>query len=81
VGISRGPVERNPGIVLGITGAVLLIGMLLLMSAELPNIGPQYRAAGIDYVPFIFVIAGIGVIGCGLTAIKKKVRTTRNMDL
>jgi hypothetical protein len=81
VGLSRGPVERTPGIVIGITGALLLTGMLLLMSAKLPNIGPQYRAAGIDYVPFIFVIAGIGIIGCGLTAIKKRLRTTRDMDL
>jgi hypothetical protein len=81
VGITRGSVERNPGIVLGITGAILLTGMLLLMSANLPHIGPQYRAAAIDYVPSIFVIAGIGVIGCGLIAIKRKIRTTRNMDL
>jgi hypothetical protein len=51
------------------------------MSTELPSISLQYHVSGIDYVPFIFVIAGIGIIGCGLTTIKKKVRTTRNMDL
>ena len=81
MGISRGPVERNPGLVLIITGAILLTGMLLLMGTELPRISLQYHVSGIDYVPFIFVIAGIGIIGCGLTTIKKKVRTTRNMDL
>jgi hypothetical protein len=81
MGISRGPVERNPGLVLGITGVIVLIGMLLLVSTKLPHIGLQYRVAGIDYAPFIFIIAGIGIIGCGLTTIKKKVRTTRNMDL
>jgi hypothetical protein len=81
MGISRGPVERNPGLVLIFTGAILLTGMLLLMSTELPRISLQYHVSGIDYVPFIFAITGIGIIGCGLTTIKKKVRTTRNMDL
>jgi hypothetical protein len=81
MGISRGPVERNPGFILVITGAILLIGMLLLTSTKLPRISIQYHVSGIDYVPFIFVIVGIGIIGCGLTSIKKKVRTTRNMDL
>jgi hypothetical protein len=53
----------------------------LLTSTKLPRISIQYHVSGIDYVPFIFVIVGIGIIGCGLTSIKKKIRTTRNMDL
>ena len=78
LGISRGPVSRNAGLVLIITGAVMMIGMLMLVSTTLPRIDQQYYNFGIDYVPFIFVIAGIGIIGCGLTTIKKKVGP-RNM--
>ena len=78
LGISRGPVSKNAGLVLIITGAVMMIGMLMLVSTTLPSIDQQYYIFGIDYVPFIFVIAGIGVIGCGLTTIKKKARP-RNM--
>ena len=46
----------------------------MLVNATFPRIDHQYYIFGIDYVPIIFVIAGIGVIGCGLTTIKKKVR-------
>jgi hypothetical protein len=80
LGISRGPVERNPGLLLIITGLILLTGMLMLTSNTLPSISPQYHISGIDYVPFIFVIAGIGIVGCGLTTIKKKVGTRRNAE-
>ncbi len=78
MGLSRGPVDRNPGLVLILTGTILLIGMLLLMISILPSISPQYRIFGIDLVPIIFVIAGIGIIGCGLSTTKKKVK--RNID-
>lgn len=80
LGISRGPVERNPGLLLIITGLILLTGMLMLTSNTLPRISPQYHISGIDYVPLIFVIAGIGIVGCGLTTIKKKVGTRRNAE-
>ena len=79
LGISRGAVSRNAGLVLVITGSIMTAGMLMLISSTLPKIDHQYYTVGIGYVPIIFVIAGIGVIGCGLTTINKKVRP-RNMD-
>jgi hypothetical protein len=78
LGISRGAVSRNAGLVLTITGSIMTAGMLMLIGTTLPKIDQQYYTFGISYVPIIFVIAGIGVIGCGLTTIKKKVRP-RNM--
>jgi hypothetical protein len=74
LGISRGAASRNAGLVLIITGAIMTAGMLMLISIALPRIDQQYYAFGIDYVPYIFVMAGIGVIGCGLKTIIKKVR-------
>jgi hypothetical protein len=78
LGISRGAVSRNAGLVLTITGSIMTAGMLMLIGTTLPKIDQQYYTFGISYVPIIFVIAGIGVIGCGLTTINKKVRP-RNM--
>ena len=78
LGISRGAVSRNAGLVLTITGSIMTAGMLMLIGTTLPKIDQQYYTFGIGYVPIIFVIAGIGVIGCGLTTINKNVRP-RNM--
>ena len=74
VGLSKGPVDRNPGLVLIFTGVLVLAGMLVLISTTLPRISPEYHIIGIDFTPQIFAIAGVGIIGCGLTTIKKKVR-------
>jgi hypothetical protein len=79
LGISRGAVSKNAGLVLIITGLIMTTGMLVLIDSTLPKIDKQYEAFGIDYVPIIFVIAGIGVVGCGFTTFKKTVRS-RNMD-
>ena len=79
LGISRGAVSKNAGLVLIIAGSIMTVGMLMLIGSTLPKIDKQYYAVGIDYVPVIFVIAGIGVVGCGFTTFNKKVRS-RNMD-
>ena len=79
LGISRGAVSKNAGLVLIITGAIMTAGMLMLIGSILPKIDKQYYAVGIDYVPVIFVIAGIGVVGCGFTTFNKKA-SSRNMD-
>jgi hypothetical protein len=79
LGISRGAVSKNAGLVLIITGAIMTAGMLMLIGSTLPKIDKQYYAVGIDYVPVIFVIGGIGVVGCGFTTFNKKV-SSRNMD-
>jgi len=80
MGVSRGSVEKSPGLILVLTGSLLLTAMVLLTNTALPQVGPQYHISEIDYVPVIFIAAGVGVIGCGLTSLKKKGKTRASIE-
>ncbi|MDQ3838095.1 MAG: hypothetical protein M3297_02385 [Thermoproteota archaeon] len=80
MGVSRGEVKRSPGIILFITGSSLLIAMVLLTESILPQLGSQFRLPEISYVPIIFTLAGVGIIGCGLTALRNKRKTRRSLE-
>lgn len=80
MGVSRGAVEKSPGIILIVTGCSLFVAMLLLANTVLPQVGPKFRLAEIDYVPVIFVVAGVGILGCGLSSLKKRRKASRNIQ-
>jgi hypothetical protein len=80
MGVSRGSVEKSPGLILIITGTLMLTAMVLLTNTALPQVGPQYHISEIDYVPLIFIAAGVGIIGCGLTSLKKRGKTRASID-
>jgi hypothetical protein len=52
-------------VVLIVTGILLIVGMIVASTMIVPKIKEQYIEGGINTIPYIFIIAGAGVIGLG----------------
>ena len=73
-GVTRSSRAKCAGVIVSATGVILIIGMTIVIR-EIPNITLQYLTAGIDSVPYIFVIAGTAVTGLGCYIIIKPNRS------
>jgi hypothetical protein len=71
------------GLILIFTGLALIVGMLFV-DTMIQDIDVQFRAAGLEYAPNIFVVAGIGVLVLGAyiakIAPRSKVRHARDFE-
>lgn len=78
-GLTRTSAQRNSAILLISTGIILIAGMSVAR-LEFTKINPLFVVAGMDIVPVIFAIGGIGVAAIGgyLVNASKKVR--RNFE-
>jgi hypothetical protein len=70
VGVARRPRGKTAGVILIISGVLLAVAMSFLTNI-VPRISYPYLVSGINFIPTIFIAAGIGVIGCGLFVLKK----------
>jgi hypothetical protein len=52
------------GLILILTGLALIVGMWIV-DTMIQDINIQFRTAGLDYAPKIFIAAGIGVLTLG----------------
>ncbi len=64
-GITKSSRAMYAGVIVSVTGVILIVGMTIVIR-EIPKITIQYLTAGIDSLPYIFVIAGTAVtcLGC-----------------
>ena len=78
-GLTRTSAQRNSALLLISTGIILIAGMSVAR-LELAKINPLFVVAGMDIVPVIFTIGGIGLAAVGgyLVNASKKVR--RNFE-
>ena len=78
-GLTRTSAQRNSALLLISTGIILIAGMSAAR-LELAKINPLFVVAGMDIVPVIFTIGGIGLAAVGgyLVNASKKVR--RNLE-
>jgi hypothetical protein len=71
------------GLILILTGLALIVGMFFV-DTMIQDIDVQFRAAGLEYAPKIFVVAGIGVLLLGAyiakIAPRSKVRHARDFE-
>lgn len=71
------------GSILILTGLVFIVGMWITDSV-IQDIDIQYKTTGLEYIPKVFLIAGIGVLSLGAYLAKiapqSKVRRTRDYD-
>lgn len=71
------------GLILILTGLILIVGMWIT-DTMIQDINIQFRTAGLDYAPKIFVAAGIGVLSIGTYigrfAPQSRVRHARDYD-
>jgi hypothetical protein len=56
--------NRAGGLMLIASGVIMITGMIV-GTTMVPHIQRQYVVGGVDSVPYIFVAAGIGIIGIG----------------
>ncbi len=71
LGIVRKYGSRNAGIILMLCGAIIIVGMAILMNI-VPNINNIYREqAGLDLIPIIFIVLGICIILIGMILLRK----------
>ena len=57
--------SRSAATILIVTGTLLIVGMVVALIMLVPKIKEQYIEGGINTIPYIFIIAGAGVVGLG----------------
>ena len=68
--------SRSAASVLIATGFLLIVGMVVALIMLVPKIKEQYIEGGITTIPYIFIIAGAGVIGLGGYLLYKNYKKT-----
>ena len=63
-GMRKTDQSRSAATILIVTGILLIFGMVVALML-VPKIEEQYIEGGINTIPYIFIIAGAGVIGLG----------------
>ena len=63
-GMRKTDQSRSAATILIVTGILLIFGMVVALML-VPKIEEQYIEGGINTIPYIFIIAGAGVIGFG----------------
>jgi drug/metabolite transporter (DMT)-like permease len=64
-GVRKTDESRSAATVLIVTGILLIVGMVVVSTMLVPKIKEQYIEGGINTIPYIFIIAGAGVVGLG----------------
>lgn len=59
------------GIILIITGIILIVGMIIVAWMFIPKIEEQFRIGGFDLILYIFIIAGIAIAILGSYLLRK----------
>ena len=62
-GVRKTDESRSAATLLIVTGILLIVGMIVASTMLVPKIKEQYIEGGINTIPYIFIIAGAGVIG------------------
>jgi drug/metabolite transporter (DMT)-like permease len=57
--------SRSAATILIVTGSLVIVGMVVTSIMLVPKIKEQYMEGGINTIPYIFIIAGAGVVGLG----------------
>ena len=57
--------SRSAATILIVTGSLVIVGMVVASIMLVPKIKEQYIEDGINTIPYIFIIAGAGVVGLG----------------
>lgn len=57
--------SRSAATILIVTGSLVIVGMVVASIMLVPKIKEQYIEGGINTIPYIFIIAGAGVVGLG----------------
>lgn len=78
-GLTRTSAQRNPALLLISTGIILIAGMSAAR-LEFTKINPLFVVAGMDIVPVIFAISGIGVAAVGGYLVKTSKKVRRNFE-
>jgi len=78
-GLARTNARRNPALILISTGIILIAGMSAAPFAY-TKINPLFVVAGMDIVPFIFIIGGIGVAVAGGYLLNASKKVQRNFE-
>jgi drug/metabolite transporter (DMT)-like permease len=57
--------SRSAATILIVTGSLVIVGMVVASIMLVPKIKEQYIEGRINTIPYIFIIAGAGVVGLG----------------
>lgn len=77
LGISRSRAQPNTGLILISTGIILIIGMFSARTL-LSKINVLFLIPGMDFVPPIFIIGGVGIAAAGSFILKNARRARQN---
>jgi hypothetical protein len=69
----------HAAIILITTGIILIVGMIAAWTLLL-KINEQFVGGGIDIIPYIFIVAGIGIVILGIYLFKKS-KSYRNLEV
>ena len=64
-GMRKTDQSRSAATILIVTGSLMIVGMVVASIMLVPKIKEQYIEGGINTIPYIFIIAGAGVVGLG----------------
>ena len=78
-GTARSSVEPTPSLILISTGVILIAGMSVARIV-FSKINALFVIAGLDLVPVIFIVGGIGVLAVGGYLLMSSVRARRNLE-
>jgi hypothetical protein len=78
-GTARSSVERTPSLILISTGVILIAGMSVARIV-FSKINALFVIAGLDLVPVIFIVGGIGVLAVGGYLLMSSMRVRRNLE-
>jgi hypothetical protein len=78
-GTARSSVERTPSLILISTGVILIAGMSVARIV-FSKINALFVIAGLDLVPVIFIVGGIGVLAVGGYLLMSSMRARRNLE-
>jgi hypothetical protein len=78
-GLTRSSARRNSALILISTGVILIAGMSAARIA-FTKINPLFVVAGMDIVPIIFLISGIGVAVVGGYLLNASRKARRNFE-
>lgn len=78
-GLTKSYGTNHAAIILITTGIILIVGMIAAWTLLL-KINEQFVGGGIDIIPYIFIVAGIGIAILGIYLFKKS-KSYRNLEV